>query len=938
VGLWGCEGGDRRSQGEHGRAILVSIDALNEAILREHLTPEEAPALYRLFGEGVCAEHAVSHFPSVTAASHATLWTGAYGDVTGLAGNQLHPLPRDAHTILETVNGFHYSTLQAEPLWITAGRAGVPVAGHHVTQAPGAPSYAAALGSPSPAQVRRRAEAEQILAGPSVHVMNGYNRLVLEQGILRGDRVVWQSADLAAEWEGVGALNSVLPPRPFVWDLPEAGRIHGLVLALPAEADAPLGGYNALLLAPAPVVSEGTLALAAPVESTALASGRELGRHFMAPLELGVEGGVIFLTGRLFEMSPDGEDFMFYHPPTQVVEANRDDLSLTYMRAIGGWTGNSGFGVYRAGGFGPRLMDGGDGLAEARYLETAEHLTRQFNRGSSWLWETHAPRLMMDYFPLSDAIDHELMGYLDPQWPGYTPEQARQVRDFRAQVWRLVDLRVAHLTALAEDAGAALFVSGDHGMRGSWQVFHPNLLLEEAGLLVRNAEGGVDLARTRAYAATSYWISVNRVAYRQGIVPPEDEADVIDAVIRVLEGARGPDGQRIVPRIFTPDAHPEMGIGGPSGGDVYWGTAPGIRSSSSLRGAGILAPGFLTAGHGFPPDEPDMFTVFCALGGGAGAFEPRRIPAVRTTVVAPTVADYTGIPTPPDAVGSSVLAWMRGGDPLEAELREMIHAVADSVVVALAFLDLETGRTVSIEAGRVFHAASTMKVPVLYGLARRIDAGLMTLDTPIPVTHTFRSVLDGSPFALDSDTDTELFEAEGTEVTALRLASGMITVSSNLATNLLLGVIPPAEIQAVIDALGAGGMRVRRGVSDLPAFNAGFSNETTAAGYVRMLQIVANCEGVTRASCRMMHEILEAQTFQDEIPAGLPTGVRVGNKTGSITRILHDGAIVWPAEGRAPYLLVMLTEGFTEDDAGSPLMAALSRRVWEAVVATAGSR
>lgn len=921
--LSACQGEESGRPAAQGRAILVSIDALNEAILREHLTPDEAPALYRVFHEGVCAEHAISHFPSVTAASHATLWTGAYGDVTGVTGNQLHPLPRDAHTVLETVNGFHYSTLQAEPLWITAGRMGVSVAGHHVTQAPGAPTYAAAFGTPSEAQVRRRAEAEEVLAGPSVHVMNGYNRLVLQQGLLRGDGVTWQ-ADPSV-WEGLDSVESLRPPRAFVWDVPEAGPVHGLVLAL---ADVEPAGYNAILFAPTPEVSEGSLAVAAPVESTPVASGRELARHFMAPLELEVDGGAIFLTGRLFEVSEDGEAFLFYHPPTQVVEANREDLSLAYMRAIGGWTGNSGFAVYRAGGFGPRLMEGGDGLAEARYLETAEHLTRQFNRGSSWLWERYEPQLLMDYFPLSDAIDHELIGYLDPAWPEYSPEQAQQVRDFRAQVWGLVDLRVGHLTALTQAVGGALFVSGDHGMRGSWQVFHPNLLLESVGLLVRDAQGGVDLSQTRAYAATGYWITVNRTAYRDGIVPPEEEADVIDQVIRALEGAQSPDGERIVRRVFTPDAHPEMGIGGASGGDVYWGPAPGIRSSSSLRGAGILTPGFLTAGHGFPPDEPDMYTAFCALGED---FVAGRIPAVRTTVVAPTVAEYAGIPSPPDAVASSVLGWMQGGDPLERDLVEMISEVADSVTVGLAFLDLETGRTLALGADRVFHAASTMKVPVLYALARQMDAGVVGAESPIRVTNTFRSVHDGSLFVLEDDTDAELLEALGTEVSVERLAHGMITVSSNLATNLLLERMPPPYVQDLLNGLGAHEMQVRRGVSDLPAFNAGLSNETTAAGYLRVLQAVANCEGVSRERCQMMHDMLEAQTYRDEIPQGVPAGTRVGNKTGSITNILHDGAVIRP-EGRAPYLLVLLTEGFTEDAAGSPLMAALSRRIWEAVV------
>jgi hypothetical protein len=74
-----------------------------------------------------------------------------------------------------------------------------------------------------------------------------------------------------------------------------------------------------------------------------------------------------------------------------------------------------------------------------------------------------------------------------------------------------------------------------------------------------------------------------------------------------------------------------------------------------------------------------MFTAFCALGGG---FEAGRIPAVRTTVVAPTVAAYTGIPTPPDAVGESVLSWMQDGDPLARKIGALLDQVRDSITVS----------------------------------------------------------------------------------------------------------------------------------------------------------------------------------------------------------------------------------------------------------------
>jgi beta-lactamase class A len=60
-----------------------------------------------------------------------------------------------------------------------------------------------------------------------------------------------------------------------------------------------------------------------------------------------------------------------------------------------------------------------------------------------------------------------------------------------------------------------------------------------------------------------------------------------------------------------------------------------------------------------------------------------------------------------------------------------------------------------------------------------------------------------------------------------------------------------------------------------------------------------------------MLAILEAQEFNELIPAGLPPWTRVAHKTGSITGIVHDAAIVFPAE-RAPYVLVVLTRGFVD--------------------------
>ena len=635
-------------EGGSGRAIVVSIDALSESILRETLSESQAPTLHRTFDEGMCADHVMVGMPPVTPSSHATLWTGAFGDVHGATAGAQHRLPRSAHRVTETISGFASEVLSADPIWVTAGLEGVPVAGHHVTQAPGVPGFPPVEGGPAPELEERRELAREALARRDVNVLNGYNRTVAGHALLELSDLESTSP---ADWSGLDELPAEPSPRTYRWEN-GAGTFHLVLHGVEGEE-----GYVAVSVGRSPDLAGTVSARHAPLEAEPLAD-RELARHFSPSLEIPVEGGRAHLHLRLFEVAPDGSDLLLYHPSMHVVEGNRPDLMEAYDAAVGGWLGNSAFALYRSGRLGPTIMDGGDGTAEARYLETAELLLRQFMRGSEWLWTHHEPRLQLDYFPLSDAIDHELLGYLEPAAPGYDLELADRVGDFRARVWGLVDRRLGHLLELAERSDAALFVTGDHGMRSSWMHFRPNRALVDAGLLVLDETGEIDLARSRALAPNGYWISVNREAWVDGTVPPDEEAAVVAAAREAIESVVDDEGRRVVTRTFTPAEMPELGIGGPAGGDLYWGTAPGYRSTASLAGEGATGATSLWTGHSFPPDEPDMFTAFCALGGG---FSPGRFEGVRATVVAPTVAEYIGVPAPRDATGTSVLQRMRPG-------------------------------------------------------------------------------------------------------------------------------------------------------------------------------------------------------------------------------------------------------------------------------------
>ncbi len=270
-----------------------------------------------------------------------------------------------------------------------------------------------------------------------------------------------------------------------------------------------------------------------------------------------------------------------------------------------------------------------------------------------------------------------------------------------------------------------------------------------------------------------------------------------------------------------------------------------------------------------------------------------------------------------------------------ALLADLQAAIEDSPAetVGLYYRSLGEPDSVALDADVRMHAASTMKVPVMMRLYADQDAGLLSMDDSMVVTTTFHSIVDGTPYELAaaSDSDTALYHMEGQAVGYRELVERMITRSSNLATNLLIAEAEPARIAELMADIGADSMDVLRGVEDLEAFEAGLSNTTTARSLGAVMRAVARGEGFGEAAADSMLAILERQEFTENIPAGLPEGTRVANKTGWITGIHHDAAVVFPHRhpGSAPpYVLVIMVRGHPGDDQGTELMQRLSRRVW----------
>jgi len=273
-------------------------------------------------------------------------------------------------------------------------------------------------------------------------------------------------------------------------------------------------------------------------------------------------------------------------------------------------------------------------------------------------------------------------------------------------------------------------------------------------------------------------------------------------------------------------------------------------------------------------------------------------------------------------------------DPREKRLRHQIEKIekeSGASAIAVALHDSETGFEIHYHADRWFHAASTIKVPILLGVFAAIDRGELLPHSRVHVRNRFLSVVENVPFRVESgrDSNSAVHNAIGKMMRVDELAYHMITTSSNLATNLLLGVIGPDSVTQTLKELHvADGIDLKRGVEDELAFEKGISNMVTANGLLRILVMLSAGKAFSPALSRRMMDILHGQEFNQGIPARLPKAARVAHKTGEISTVAHDAGVVYLPK-RKPYSLVILTEWDPATSGRSRTIAAISHTIYE---------
>jgi beta-lactamase class A len=272
---------------------------------------------------------------------------------------------------------------------------------------------------------------------------------------------------------------------------------------------------------------------------------------------------------------------------------------------------------------------------------------------------------------------------------------------------------------------------------------------------------------------------------------------------------------------------------------------------------------------------------------------------------------------------------------MTGDLTASVAAVrgGSGTVSVVARVSGEASARVAIDPDARHYSASTMKLPILVAAHRRAERGEIDLDRSVTVHDDVDSVVPGVRFRVDEaeDSDPETWAALGRDVPLRELVGRMVTVSGNLATNLVLETVGLVEVAAVLAGAGCSDRtQVVRGIEDYAARDAGVDNLVTADDLARLMVALAEGRLAGPEATAACERTLLAQTFRDGIPAGLPAGTEVGNKTGWVDGVNHDVALVRVPGGPPVGIAVLVTAPGTpaEREAG---IARITRAVWAAL-------
>jgi beta-lactamase class A len=247
---------------------------------------------------------------------------------------------------------------------------------------------------------------------------------------------------------------------------------------------------------------------------------------------------------------------------------------------------------------------------------------------------------------------------------------------------------------------------------------------------------------------------------------------------------------------------------------------------------------------------------------------------------------------------------------LESSVDEVDHKLDG--VLGVAMVDLSSGRKLLLRADEVFPQASSIKIAVLAELYRQVQSGKLRL-TDVYTVQT-------SDLVADSDIMNGLTPGV-TRITLRDLATMMVAVSDNSATNVLIDRVGMESVNALMDSLGLTHTRLRRKMMDLKAASEGRENVSTPAEMMALLDHLFRGKVLNPEMTDDFFKVLS--THKDGFLAReLPEGLKVANKPGELEGVRNDAGVVF-VENR-PYVICVMTTYLRHERDGEEAIARIS--------------
>jgi beta-lactamase class A len=233
-------------------------------------------------------------------------------------------------------------------------------------------------------------------------------------------------------------------------------------------------------------------------------------------------------------------------------------------------------------------------------------------------------------------------------------------------------------------------------------------------------------------------------------------------------------------------------------------------------------------------------------------------------------------------------------------------------VMGVAIEDLTTGQTFLLHADEVFPQASSIKIAVLAELYHQAQQGKAKL--------TDLYTVQSSDLVADSYIMNGLTPGI-TRLTLRDLATMMVAVSDNSATNVLIDRLGMDNVNALLDSSGLAHTRLRRKMMDLKAASEGRENISTPREMMTLLDAIYRGKVLDKT---MTDDFFRAlSTPKDSwIPRDLPDDLKIANKPGSLEGVRNDSGVVLVTN--RPYVICVMTTYLRHERDGEEAISKIS--------------